>query len=82
MTWGRWYWPVWMAVLFFSFLGPEISALIVNHNNTLSDWVWVQLKVDPTQKQQQWTAAHLLVFGVWCLVVYWLTFHFFYRRYV
>lgn len=77
--WGKVYWPLWLTVVTLSLLGPEIYALATNANNTLSDWVWRQLNV--TRNQQDWTAAHFLVFGVWLTLVIWLTFHFFFRRF-
>lgn len=77
--WGRLYWPIWLGVVTLTFLGPEIYALITNVDNTLSDWVWRSLNV--SRGQQDWTAAHFLVFGVWLVLVIWLTFHFFFRRF-
>lgn len=78
-TWGQWYWPLWMVFTSFTLLGPEIFALITNHQNTLSDYVWRGL--DVTTDQQAWTAAHYLVFGGWVVLFSWLTFHFFFRRF-
>jgi hypothetical protein len=77
--WGKLYWPIWLGVVTLTFLGPEIYALIANVDNTLSDWVWRSLNV--SRNQQDWTAAHFLVFGVWLVLVIWLTFHFFFRRF-
>lgn len=77
--WGNKYWPIWLSVMVVSFLAPEIYALTTNSVNTLSDWVWRSLNV--TKNQQDWTAAHFLVFGVWLVLVIWLTFHFFFRRF-
>lgn len=77
--WGNKLWPIWLIVMTGTFLGPEVYALTTNANNTLSDWVWRQLNV--SRAQQDWTAAHFLVFGVWLTLVIWLTFHFFFRRF-
>lgn len=79
MTWGRAYWPIVLTVITLLIMVPETIALITNVNNTLSDWVWRALHV--TRDQQEWTAAHYLVFGVWVVVQSWLTWHFFFRRF-
>ena len=81
LNWGRYYWPVWLIVVAVTLLIPEISALATNAGNTLSEWVWRQLDVTKGQ-QLPWTAAHYLVFGVWLTLVSWLTWHFFFRRFV
>lgn len=79
MTWGRIYWPIWLVFTTLTFLGPEVSALTSNVDNTLSEWVWGALHV--TKDHQEWTAAHFLVFGNWLVLVIWLTYHFFFRRF-
>jgi len=79
MTWGRWYWPVWMIVGCLTLGIPEIVALCRDVRNTLSYWVWGALNVEVNR---DWTAAHYLVFGGWLTVVSWLTWHFFFRRFV
>lgn len=85
MTWARWYWPLWIVLMFgVTFLIPEIWALTHEKDgddNTLSNWVWMNLDV-PKAQQLPWTAAHYLVFGMWLTLVSWLTFHFFFRRFV
>lgn len=78
-TWGNWYWPIYLTVMALG-LSPEIYALATNARNTLSDWVWTELKVSVDQ-QLPWTAAHFLVFGFWLVIVTWLTWHFFFRRF-
>jgi hypothetical protein len=79
-TWGSRYWPVWLAVVLISFLGPEIYALVTNVSNTLSDWVWGELKIVPRESIGQWSAVDLLVccayVAVFCV---WLPWHFFGR---
>lgn len=76
------YWPVWLAVLTVSFLVREIWALQSGRpQDTLSDWVWKALKVAVNKPVSDWTAAHFLVFGCWLVLVAWLTFHFFFRRF-
>ena len=79
-TWGRFFWPWYLAVMSLLLLGPEIYALNTNPRNTLSDWVWTELAVS-TDQQLPWTAAHYLVFWVWVVVFSWLTWHFFFRRF-
>jgi len=79
--WGNWYWPAWLVIFTGTLLGPEIYALSARPQNTLSEWVWKQLQVSKEQ-QLPWTAAHFLVFGVWLVLVVWLTWHFFFRRFV
>jgi hypothetical protein len=79
-TWGAWYWWIWISVATVTLLGPETYALITNPRNTLSDWVWDKLSV-PVGEQLPWTAAHYLVFGAWLVLMSWLTFHFFFRRF-
>jgi hypothetical protein len=75
-TWGRWYWPIWMVATFLFFIGPEVFALITNWKNTLSNWVWVALRVKTGQSITDWTAAHFLVGGMLIVVFGWLVGHF------
>jgi len=80
VTWGRWYWPLWLTVTTVTLMGPEVFALTEHAKNTLSEWVWEQLSV-PAEQQLPWTAAHYLIFGAWLTVISWLTWHFFFRRF-
>lgn len=79
MTWGKWYWPIWLAFALITFGVPEVAALITNVNNTLSDFVWRILGVTDHQSVWQWSAARVLTLGVWLTVVTWLTWHFWLR---
>lgn len=82
-NWAQWYWPLWLSVMTVTLMVPEVYAL-VDHgrwDNTLSNWVWDELQVTKSQ-QLPWTAAHYLVFGAWIVLGSWLTFHFFFRRFV
>jgi hypothetical protein len=79
-TWGPWYWGVSLCWIFALIMGPEVYALFTNPRNTLSDTIWTWLSVT-TEQQNPWTAAHFLVFGGWLVLVTWLTFHFFFRRF-
>ncbi|HEY3718358.1 MAG TPA: hypothetical protein VGL39_27865 [Jatrophihabitantaceae bacterium] len=45
MTWGRHYWPFALLAVLLIILGPEIYALATNWENSLSYWVWTQLRV-------------------------------------
>jgi hypothetical protein len=47
MTWGRVWWPVWIILTTCLFLGPEIYALVTNYRNTLSQYAWTELNVNP-----------------------------------
>ena len=76
-TWGEWYWPVATVAILVIILGPETVALVTNVKNTYSWWVWDKLAVNSSAHPTQWTAVHLLVFGVWMVTMIWLTGHFF-----
>lgn len=79
--WWEWYWPVWLGVVIVTLMVPESVALMSKQaDDTLSEWVWRQLKVT-TDQQLPWTAAHYLVFGGWVTLMTWLTWHFFFRRF-
>ena len=80
-TWGNWYWPAFLVAQTMLFLGPEIYALIDNWRNTLSNWVWTSLNITKNESMSQWSATDFLLFGVWIVVVTWLTFHFFLRKF-
>ena len=76
------YWPLWLGVLTGTFLLREVWALQSGRpRDTLSDWVWRVLKVAVNRPVGSWSAAHFLVFGCWLVLMGWLTFHFFFRRF-
>lgn len=76
-TWGTWYWPAWLLIVLAAFLGPEIYALVSgNAANTLSAWVWRTLKITAGESVSQWSALDFLTFGVWLVLIVWLSFHF------
>jgi hypothetical protein len=77
VTWGGWFWPVFLGVFAAVLLVFEIYALVTNVSNTLSDWVWRALHVTTPSPVWDWDAARLLTFGVWCVLICWLTEHFF-----
>lgn len=81
-TWGNTYWPIFLGVSFLAFLGPEIYSLVsVGGANTLSQWVWTQLKITSNERMVQWSALDFLMFGQWITAVVWLTYHFFFHRF-
>jgi hypothetical protein len=72
------YWPLWLGVLATSFMIREIWALASGRSSdTLSYWVWIHLKITVHERIWQWSAADFLTFGIWIVLVTWLTFHFF-----
>ena len=45
ITWGKYYWPYFMALVTLLFAVPELIALFTNQANTLSDYSWDELNV-------------------------------------
>lgn len=80
-TWGAWYWTTVLAAGLAAVLPAEFIALFTNSANTLSAWVWRILHVVPNQDWLKWSAEDYLVFGCWCIMVSWLTAHFFFGRF-
>jgi hypothetical protein len=62
------------------FLGPEIYALVSNSANTLSAWVWRALKIHDHESFSEWSALDYLTFGLWLVLVSWLSLHFWFGR--
>jgi hypothetical protein len=76
------YWPAWLAASVAAFLLREVWALTSGRpGDTLSAWVWRLLKITSREPVGNWSAADFLVFGVWMVLVTWLTLHFFMRRF-
>jgi hypothetical protein len=76
------WWPAWLALFTGLFLLREIWALAAGDTaGTLSDWVWRQLAIIKGETPAQWSAVDYLVFGAWVVLVSWLTFHFFFRKF-
>jgi len=72
------YWPIFLLVLLAAFLLREVWALASGRSqDTLSYWVWDHLQITKGQLITHWSAADFLVFGLWIVLVTWLTFHFF-----
>ena len=75
MTWGRWWWPIFLIVTSIAFLVPEVIALATNAKNTLSDYAWYELNISvPKEGFTAHTAAWFLSLGVWLVIAAWLSF--------
>jgi hypothetical protein len=76
------YWPLWLGLLTGTFLIREIWALASGHSqDTLSDWVWRVLKITRHEHVTSWNSTDYLVCGCWIVLMSWLTWHFFFRRF-
>lgn len=77
------YWLIWLAIVLVSFLGYEIFSLATGHpENTLSNWVWMHLRIHAGESVLQWSAADILTFGAYLSVfVLWLPWHFWLRKF-
>jgi hypothetical protein len=74
------YWPTWMIILVTSFLVREVWALASGRSvDTLSYWVWQHLNVTAHERVSQWSALDFLTFGIWLVLVAWLSFHFWFH---
>lgn len=82
-SWGNVYWPVYLAVSLAAFLAAEIYALVSGGApNTLSQWIWSRLNITSNEKLVSWSALDYLIFCQWMSVWSWLTYHFFFHRFV
>ena len=76
------YWVTWLSLFTGTFLLREIWALSAGRpQDTLSEWVWNLLKITTDEPVGNWSATDYLVCGCWLVLVTWLTFHFFGRRF-
>lgn len=81
MTWGNWYWPlalITMAIVAAGLFFPaEITAIVTNKNNTLSDFARYELGVRTAlgQTVTLHTWAWWVSFLVWDGFVIWITGH-------
>lgn len=77
------YWFWWLILTVGSFISYEVFSLATgNPKNTLSNWIWVHLKIHAGETITQWSAGDLLTFGVYILVfVAWLPWHFWLFRF-
>lgn len=81
VTWGNNYWPYALIACSLIILGPEIYALVTNHANTLSDYVWRELRVSFKPGRTVHTAAWFLTQGTFLVLNSWLLFHLWYGKY-
>lgn len=81
VTWGLWYWPVFLITASVAFLIPEILALVTNVSNTLSDYAWHELNIPRPGTPVIHSAAWLLTLGVWLVMAFWLTWHIWFRKF-
>jgi hypothetical protein len=77
MTWGKFYWPVFMLAVSLAFAGPEIYALFTNQANTLSDYSWDELNIHGRFPIH--TLAWNISLIVWLLFVIVITMHIWWR---
>ena len=76
------YWPLWLGMLAGTLLLREVWALARGRSrDTLSYWIWAHLRITDSERISQWTAADFLTFGVWIVLVLWLTFHFWLHKF-
>ena len=76
ITWGRWYWPLWAAFTFLTFIIPESIGLIYNWRNTLSAYIWNFERFQQGEPLARWSAPHFLFMCVFITLCIWLTMHF------
>ena len=77
MTWGKYYWPFYLILLSLLFLVPELIALFTNYMNTLSQYTWAELNVNPHISAH--TIAWYLSLSGWVLFVIVITLHIWFR---
>jgi hypothetical protein len=77
ITWGRYYWPFFLILGSLLFLVPEIIALVTNFRNTLSQYSWNELHVNPGIAVH--TLAWYLSLGGWILFVIVISAHIWFR---
>ena len=77
ITWGGWYWPAGLSIASLLFVPAEIFALLTNSANTLSDYCWAELHVNPhlTVHTSAWWASIV----AWVLFVAVITGHIWFR---
>lgn len=81
ITWGLWYWPVFLTVGSLFVLVPETIALCTNAANTLSDYCWRELDVTNALRFPAVAAdyAWWLSFATWIMFVIVITIHIWFR---
>lgn len=79
MNAARWFWTIWLIVVFGSFLGKEIPSLRASDGGTLSEFIWWLCgKRDGVSYANplDWTAGHWLIGGMLTVGLFWLIVHF------
>lgn len=77
-TWGLTYWPVYLIITSVLFFTGEIPALLTNAKNTLSDYSWYELHLQPGITQH--TVAWWLSLLAWLLFAVIITGHIWFRN--
>lgn len=77
MTWGRYYWPFYLVLASLLFIVPELIALFTNYRNTLSQYSWAELHVNPHVSLH--IMAWYLSLGAWTLFAIVITLHIWFR---
>ena len=82
-SFARTYWFWWLIASLGSFLAYEVWSLVTRHpENTLSNWVWVNLRIHAGESISQWSAGDLLTFAAYISIfVAWLPWHFWLGRF-
>jgi hypothetical protein len=77
------YWALWFWGLLATFLVRESWAIKSKRiEDTFSFWVWEHLKIHSGEGIGQWTAVDFLTFGLYVVLFSWLTFHFWWHKFV
>lgn len=79
ITWGNYYWPVFLTGVSVLFLVPEIVGLVTNSANTLSDYCWRRLSVAVSYGQGIHTLGWWFSLIAWGLFVILITIHIWWR---
>ena len=69
VTWGAYYWPVFLIGVSLAFLIPEAYAFFTNPGNTLSDYSWMELKVTGSGRHILAWYASLFAWLVFAVVI-------------
>lgn len=75
MTWGRYWWPIYLTVASIAFLVPEIIALVTDAANTLSYYARVELNLVPGHIGTAHTIAWWFSLCAWGLFIVIITLH-------
>jgi hypothetical protein len=78
ITWGIYYWPIWIVVTALLFLPTEIFAVITNPANTLSEYCWHELNVTQALTFSAHGMAWWISLIMWGFFVVAITLHIWY----